>query len=73
MIATHKVSLYGIRCWFNDETFEIMGVNRICDWLVFLVVALHQFFCWLTPGGPGDEGFPMKILEVLGEHKEVGE
>ena len=61
-IATHKVSFYGVRCYYNIDTGEFWGVNTICDHLALAAAYLHNFFCWACPGA-GEDGFPFVILE----------
>lgn len=62
MHPTHKVSFYGVRCYFNSETGDLWGVNRLCDCLILTVTWLHNFTAWCFPGA-AEDGFPFKILE----------
>lgn len=62
MYPTHKVSFYGVCCYFNNETGDLWGVNRLCDYLILAVTWMHNFTAWCFPGA-GGYGFPFKIIE----------
>ena len=59
---THKVSFYGIRCFFNCETGDLWGVNRLCDYFIPVVAGIHNCLAGLLPGA-GRGGFPLKVIE----------
>ena len=59
---THKVSFYGVRCYMNDLTGEMWGVNWLYHKLILPVTAMHNTLAYLVPGF-GSEGFPLRILE----------
>lgn len=63
MYATHKVSFYGVRCYYNAKTDELWGVNSICDYGIFLAVMLHKFVCFSLPGY-GVDGFPLRVIKT---------
>lgn len=60
---THKVSLYGIRCYFDEYSSTIWGTNWFWDLLLPIVVRIHIIFVYFIPAEDGDEGFPLRILE----------
>lgn len=66
-MPTHKVSFYGIRCWFNMDTGDLWGLNWFWELLIEPACFIHNIICdtlhfifpsWRRPG------FPLKILEV---------
>lgn len=59
---THKVSFYGIHCYFDCHTNTMWGVNWLCDQLIVPVSALHNLVSWTLGGG---HPFSVKILEEL--------
>lgn len=67
---THIVSLYGIRCYLNDETGDVAGVNWLYDRLIGPAVMFHNTMSALTAFViPWFEptGFPFKIIKRLKE------
>ncbi|MBF0646890.1 hypothetical protein HTZ97_16315 [Desulfuromonas acetoxidans] len=60
--ATHKVSFYGVRCYWNETTEELWGVNWTCDQILHLLIVLHCSLCALLLKD-NEASFPMKILE----------
>jgi len=60
--ATHKVSLYGVRCYMNDNTGEMIGCNRIWDVLLAPAVWLHWTLQAINPSY-SQEGFPLKVIK----------
>ena len=63
---THKISFYGVRCWYNDNTGDLCGVNWLCDYLVMAVSWLHNFVALCFPG-VGERGFPFRVIEEYEE------
>ena len=63
---THKVSFWGVRCYWHDPTSMMWGVNWFWDWMVEPVVCIHNLLSELTgflfPGWESP-GFPLVILE----------
>ena len=57
---THKVSFYGLRCYFNENTDELWGVNWLYDKLIPLACGLHDLVCL---SGGFERPFPYVILE----------
>ena len=55
MRPTHKVSFYGVRCYFDSRTNQLCGVNWMCSLLIPVVVAIHNL---LVSGS-----FPFRALE----------
>lgn len=74
--ATHKVSFWGVRCYLDCNTYEVWGVNWLCDLLIKPVAYAHSFFFCLTlsvlPGANLIEGFPMRIIEWYGRDGRDG-
>lgn len=67
MRATHKVSFFGVPCYFNAQTSELWGVNLICDYGIVAMARLYNFFCFCLPGADA-KGFPLKVIEEYGEN-----
>lgn len=59
---THKVTFYGIPCWFDCHSSALWGTNWFFDQLIFPIGALHNVVNWLIGGGLP---FPLKVLEEL--------
>ncbi len=55
---THIAKIYGIPCYFNEDTMEVKGTNLIFDWLIDARVFLETIF-------PIDEGFNIEIISEL--------
>jgi len=63
---THLVSFWGVRCYFNDETNDLWGINFFWDiliipasWFQNAMAAITQFFFpWWE-----HEGFRFKVLK----------
>lgn len=66
--ATHKVSFYGIRCYMNDTTGEMWGVNWLCDKLLTAAYAFHHTMGFFFPETAA-KGFPLYILEEYKDEK----
>lgn len=60
--ATHKVSFYGIRCWFDCHTGTLWGVNWLCDQLLIPASALHNVISWFACV---DRPFVFTVIEEL--------
>ena len=75
MVPTHKVSFYGVRCYFDIETNEICGTNWFFDLLVIPVCYVHNTMDWLCeaiiPGYVGDGGFPLRFIEEYIDEEDV--
>lgn len=65
-MPTHKISFWGARCYLNDETGDVWGINRFHErllsvalWFDNLMSAITLFFDpkWER------EGFRFKVLE----------
>ena len=71
--ATHKVSLWGVRCYWNCETDDLWGVNWLCDHLIIPVSRIHSFFYFLTeavfPWIDIVDGFPLRVIERYRDRK----
>ena len=67
--VTHLVSFYGVRCYMDDNTGELWGVNRFCDAMIPVVATLHNAFCLLVPGA-GERGFPLRVLKTFRHDEE---
>ena len=67
IIPTHKVSLYGVRCYFNEDTAEICGTNWFFNLLIVPVCTLHNVIItinsYVIPGYEYEGGFPLVYLE----------
>ena len=65
---THKVSFYGVHCYWNCHTDDLWGVNWLCECGIVAVTCLHSFFAMVCPGA-GEDGFPFVVLEEYEPHK----
>ena len=68
---THKVSFWGVKCYYHAPTGVLEGVNIIYDkligmaiWFHYLMSDIAEFFLpdWKSPG------FPLNILEEYGDN-----
>ena len=70
---THKISFYGLRCYYDDREEMMWGTNCVFDLLIEPVCHVHNFLSIVTefmcPHWESS-GFPIKILE---EYKREGE
>ena len=55
---THLAELYGVRCWYNEDTNEVRGTNWFNEFL------LDVFICFDTTFNIND-GFYIKLIEKL--------
>ena len=69
-IPTHKVSFYGVRCYWNDHTGDLWGTNPIFECLIPVVTFLHNFFVAMVPGA-GENGFPLVILNEYDRNGKI--
>lgn len=58
---THKISFYGVRCYYSDITGELWGCNRVWDWLVPVATGFHNYF--VAPFQAEPTGFPFRVIE----------
>jgi len=67
---TYKVSFWGVRCYLDDDTGYLWGINKFHDYLIpvatwfhnfMSLIALSLFPAWEQPG------FMFKVLEVYKE------
>ena len=59
---THKVSFYGVRCYWDCHTGDLWGCNWFWELLVPVVAELHNLGATIYPPA-GEHGFPLYILE----------
>lgn len=59
---THKVSLYGVRCYFDATTSTMWGTNLLWDHLIPVVIFLHPILHRFFPNAESG-AFPMRVLE----------
>lgn len=57
---THLAELYGVRCYYNENTQEVKGVNWLNDTIIEFLVSLTEFM-----GISFYDGFPIKIIREL--------
>ena len=71
MIPTHKVSFWGVRCYWNRHTGDLWGCNLFWDVLIEPAICFHNLMTdvtlaflprWEPPG------FPLKVMEIYEEH-----
>lgn len=55
---THIAEIYGFRCYFNDNTNDVVGTNWFNDKMIDL-------FVWLDLTFFENEFFKIKIIEEL--------
>lgn len=55
---THLAKLYGFKCYFNEHTGEIEGIN----WFTNLLIEL---FVWIDITFTSNESFAIEIVEKL--------
>lgn len=55
---THLVELYGFRCYFNEDTGDIMGTNWINELMI-------DFFIYMDQTFGENEYFEIKIIKKL--------
>jgi len=71
---THKVSFYGVRCYMNDRTGHLWGVNAICEGLITVAVGSHNTMSAVTAlllPGWRQPGFKLKILQEYRDDDEA--
>ena len=64
--ATHKVSFWGVRCYFNDNTGDLWGVNQFHERLIPLAIWFNEFMGFMTEMALPDtveHGYRFKILD----------
>lgn len=59
--ATHKVSFWGVPCYFNCNDNALIGVNFLCEMLLTVAVFVHKTLLVLNPNV--EPSFPLVILE----------
>ncbi|WP_419788847.1 hypothetical protein HDF19_11990 [Mucilaginibacter sp. E4BP6] len=55
---THIAKIYGFKCYFNENTGEIEGVNWIENKLI-------ELFVWIDVTFTSNDAFKIEILEKL--------
>lgn len=55
---THLAEIYGFRCWYNDDTGEVLGTNWFNEKMI-------DFFVWLDTTFEVNDGFYIKVIEKL--------
>lgn len=55
---THLAKIYGIPCYFNEETMDVMGTNPFYDFLIECRIQLERVF-------PMKEGFYVELIKEL--------
>ena len=55
---THLAEIYGVRCYFNEYTNEMKGINWFNEKLI-------DFFIWLDTTFTFNDGFYIKIIKRL--------
>ena len=66
-VPTHKISFWGVRCYINDETGDLWGINKFHEALIPWAVHFHNAMSFISEMlcpdyiGPG---FRFKILEI---------
>lgn len=55
---THLAKIYGIPCYFNENTMEVKGTNKIYDLLIGVRIQIEQYF-------PLDDGFYITKIQAL--------
>jgi hypothetical protein len=55
---THIAKIYGFKCYFNEHTGEIEGVNWVENKLI-------ELFVWIDVTFTSNEAFKIEILEKL--------
>lgn len=59
---THKVSLYGVRCYMDDTTGEMWGCIWLWDKLLTPAIWLHWTLQAINPAY-SQEGFLLRVIE----------
>lgn len=55
---THLAEIYGVRCWYNDRTYEVKGTNWFNSRMI-------DFFLWIDVTFGVNDGFYIKVIEEL--------
>lgn len=55
---THIAKIYGFKCYFDEDTGEIEGVNWFTNKLI-------EIFVWLDVTFSSNEAFKIEIIEKL--------
>ena len=55
---THIAKIYGFRCYFNEETGEVEGINWLNEKMI-------QLFIWIDLTFSDNEQFKIEIIEKL--------
>lgn len=66
--ATHLVSFWGIRCYFDIKSGKLWGTNWLNDKLIPVAAALHNIMSGISEFfilGWENPGFPLKILKDI--------
>lgn len=55
---THLAKIYGIPCYFNENTMEIKGTNTVYDLLIGIRLKIEEYL-------PLDDGFYVTKIKAL--------
>lgn len=55
---THLAEIYGFRCYFNADTYEIQGTNWFNDFMI-------ELFAYVAAYILQHEGFNIKLIKEL--------
>lgn len=55
---THLAEIYGFRCWFNENTDEVRGINWFNDQMISIMT-------WLDTKFDINDGFYIKVIDKL--------
>jgi len=55
---THIAKFYGIPCFFNENTMEVKGTNKIYDLLIDLRLLIEEYF-------PSESGFRIELIKPI--------
>lgn len=55
---THLAKIYGIPCYFNENTMEVKGTNKVYDLLIGARIMIEQYL-------PLDNGFYITKIRTL--------
>ena len=73
-IPTHKVSFWGARCYWDDESGYLWGINPFHDRLIVVAQWFHNTLSMVTETlVPTWEqpGFRFKVLEEYGKNESA--
>lgn len=62
---THLVKFFGYRCWFNENTNEIEGVNWLNDKMIDLCTFFFIFVYSVINQSPFEQYWKIEIIEEL--------